>query len=58
MKISPERLEAELLQLPSHIRARLAETLIASLEEADSVLDVAWGEEAVGLCGGGRSRRR
>lgn len=46
MKVPPEQLEAELLQLPPHVRARLAETLLASLDEADSELDVAWGEEA------------
>jgi len=46
MKVSPERLEAELLQLPPHVRARLAEALIASLEESDTELDIAWGEEA------------
>lgn len=46
MKVPPEQLEAELLQLPPHVRARLAEALLASLDEADSELDVAWGEEA------------
>ena len=46
MKVSPEQLQAELLQLPPHVRARLAEALIASLDEPDSELDVAWGEEA------------
>jgi hypothetical protein len=46
MKVSPEQLEAELLQLPPHVRARLAEALLASLDDADSELDVAWGEEA------------
>jgi len=45
MKVSPEQLEAELMQLPSHVRARLAEALLASLDESDSELDVAWGEE-------------
>ena len=46
MKVSPEQLQAELLQLPPHVRARLAEALLASLDEPDSELDVAWGEEA------------
>ena len=46
MKVLPEQLEAELLQLPSHVRARLAEALLASLDEQDSELDLAWGEEA------------
>ncbi len=46
MKVSPEQLQAELLQLPPHVRARLAEVLLASLDEPDSELDVSWGEEA------------
>mgnify|MGYP001163224288 FL=1 len=46
MNVSPEQLEAELLQLPPHVRARLAEALLASLDEPDSELDLAWGEEA------------
>ena len=45
MTISPEQLEAHLLQLPAHVRARLAEALLASLEEADTELDLAWAEE-------------
>ncbi len=46
MSVSPEQLEAQLLQLPPHLRARLAEALLASLDEADSELDVAWADEA------------
>jgi putative addiction module component (TIGR02574 family) len=46
MKVSPEQLEAELLQLPPHVRARLAEALLVSLDDSDSELDLAWGEEA------------
>ncbi len=46
MKLTPEQLEAELLQLPPAVRARLAEALLDSLEEADTELDVAWAEEA------------
>jgi putative addiction module component (TIGR02574 family) len=44
MAISAEQLEAEALQLPAPQRARLAERLIASLdEEADH--EQAWAEE-------------
>jgi len=46
MKISPEQLQAELLQLPADVRARLAEALLASLDEPDTELDIAWGKEA------------
>jgi len=46
MKVSPEQLQAELLQLPPDVRARLAEALLASLDEPDSELDIAWGDEA------------
>jgi len=46
MKLSPDQLEAELLQLPPHVRARLAGALLASLDELDSELDVAWADEA------------
>lgn len=46
MKLSPDQLEAELLQLPSHLRARLAGALLASLDELDSELDLAWADEA------------
>ena len=46
MKVSPEELQAELLQLPPDVRARLAEALLSSLEEADTELDFAWGDEA------------
>ena len=45
MQISPEQLEAAILQLPAHVRARLAEVLIQSLDEA-AELDVAWADEA------------
>ncbi len=40
-----EQLEAEVLKLPSHQRARLAEVLISSLDE-DSEIEQAWEEEA------------
>jgi putative addiction module component (TIGR02574 family) len=46
MKLTPEQLEAELLRLPPAVRARLAEALLDSLEEADTELDRAWAEEA------------
>lgn len=46
MKLTPEQLEAELLQLPPSVRARLAEALLDSLEEADTAIDAAWAEEA------------
>lgn len=46
MSTSPEQLEAQLLRLPPHVRARLAEALLASLDEADTELDVAWADEA------------
>ena len=46
MSVSPEQLEAQLMQLPPHVRARLAEALLASLDEADTELDVAWADEA------------
>jgi hypothetical protein len=43
--MSIEQLEAEALKLPRHIRARLAEALIASLDE-DSESEQAWEDEA------------
>ncbi len=46
MKLTPEQLEAELLQLPPSLRARLAAALLDSLEEADTELDAAWADEA------------
>ena len=46
MKLTPEQLEAELLQLPPALRARLAEALLDSLEDADTELDLAWAAEA------------
>lgn len=43
--MSVQELEAEVLRLPSHERARLAEVLIASLEEEDEIAS-AWADEA------------
>lgn len=43
--MSIQELEAEALKLPVHERARLAEALIASLDEEDEIAD-AWTEEA------------
>ena len=43
--MSAQELEAELLKLPSHERARLAEVLIASLDEEDEIA-TAWADEA------------
>ncbi|HEX2090837.1 MAG TPA: addiction module protein [Longimicrobiaceae bacterium] len=43
--MSVQELEAEVLRLPSHERARLAEVLIASLEEEDEIAQ-AWADEA------------
>lgn len=43
--MSVQELEAELLKLPSHERARLAEALIASLDEEDEIAE-AWAIEA------------
>lgn len=40
-----QEMEAELLKLPSHERARLAEVLIASLDEEDEIAR-AWADEA------------
>ena len=40
-----EQIEAEALKLPRHVRARLAETLISSLDE-DSEIEQAWVDEA------------
>jgi putative addiction module component (TIGR02574 family) len=44
MRLSPDQLLAELLQLPLHVRARLAESLIASLDE-DAEVEEAWRSE-------------
>lgn len=44
MRSSPDQLLAELLQLPTHVRARLAESLIASLDE-DADVEYAWRSE-------------
>jgi putative addiction module component (TIGR02574 family) len=43
--MSVQELEAELLKLSSHERARLAEVLIASLNEEDEIAQ-AWADEA------------
>lgn len=43
--MSVQEIEAELLRLPSHERARLAELLIASLDEEDEIAR-AWTEVA------------
>lgn len=43
--MSVQDVEAEALKLPSHERARLAEVLIASLDEEDEVAR-AWADEA------------
>jgi putative addiction module component (TIGR02574 family) len=43
--VSVHDVEAEALKLPSHERARLAEVLIASLDEEDEVAQ-AWASEA------------
>ena len=40
-----EQIETEALKLPLHVRARLAEALISSLDE-DSEIEHAWEEEA------------
>lgn len=44
MAKSVEQIEAELLNLPSRERARLAEILISSLDE-DAEIEQAWSEE-------------
>lgn len=47
MRTAPDSLEAELLRLPTRERARLAELLLASLDEgAEPGVDEAWAEEA------------
>lgn len=47
MRTSPDSFEAELLRLPARDRARLAELLLASLdEEAEPDVDEAWAAEA------------
>lgn len=40
-----DQFEAEALKLPRHMRARLAEALISSLDE-DSEIEQAWEDEA------------
>jgi len=42
--MSTEQIERELLRLPASERARLAERLIASLDD-DAEVDLAWAEE-------------
>lgn len=44
MWTNPDQLLAELLQLPLHVRARLAESLIASLDE-EAEVEQAWRAE-------------
>jgi putative addiction module component (TIGR02574 family) len=47
MHAAPDSIEALLLRLPAQDRARIADLLLASLdEEADSDVDAAWAEEA------------
>jgi putative addiction module component (TIGR02574 family) len=42
-----EQIEAELLQLPERARARLAQSLLSSLEDSDDTdADLLWAEEA------------
>ncbi len=43
--MSVQELESEVLKLPSHERARLAELLISSLDEEDEIA-AAWADEA------------
>lgn len=43
--VSVQELQAEVLKLPSHERARLAELLISSLDEEDEIT-TAWADEA------------
>ena len=43
--MSIQEMEAELLKLPSDERARLAEVLIASLDDEDEIAE-AWADEA------------
>lgn len=43
--MTTEQIESEALKLPRHVRARLAEALISSLDE-DSEIERAWEEEA------------
>lgn len=60
MRTHPDQLLAELLQLPTHVRARLAESLIASLDE-DSAVEQAWREEVarrVAVLDAGSARTR
>jgi putative addiction module component (TIGR02574 family) len=43
--VSVQDLQAEVLKLPSHERARVAELLISSLDEEDEIA-AAWADEA------------
>jgi putative addiction module component (TIGR02574 family) len=43
--VSVQELQAQVLKLPSHERARLAELLISSLDEEDEIA-AAWADEA------------
>ncbi len=43
--MSVQELQAEVLKLPSHERARLAELLISSLDE-EGEIEAAWADEA------------
>ena len=45
VNLTPDQLQAELLQLPAPVRARLAQALLESLEEPDAELDLAWSTE-------------
>lgn len=44
MTMTLDDLEAEALKLPAHLRARLAETLISSLDE-EAEIEQAWADE-------------
>jgi putative addiction module component (TIGR02574 family) len=47
MEQTLEQIEAELLQLPERARARLAQSLLSSLEDFDDTdTDLLWAEEA------------
>jgi len=45
MSKSPQTIESEALQLPPQERARLAERLLASLDETDPEVEAAWAAE-------------
>lgn len=51
MEQTLEQIEAELLQLPERARARLAQSLLSSLEDFDDTdTDLLWAEEAERRC--------